>query len=81
MTGKPVSHRRRPGPRDRPDAASPTSLKCGAILNQMNLNGQPVQSIVQGFGNVGAVDRTCASAYKSGMKIVGISDQHGDLPQ
>ncbi|ALJ56782.1 Glutamate dehydrogenase [Candidatus Xiphinematobacter sp. Idaho Grape] len=43
-------------------------------FSHMQINPQGRTAIVQGFGNVGSVT-ACGLAYRTGMKIIGISDQ------
>ena len=45
-------------------------------LNVMKMQPDQCTAVVQGFGNVGAVT-ALGLAYKSGMKVIGISDQYG----
>jgi len=42
-------------------------------LDQLKIEPAKCTAVVQGFGNVGSV-AACGLAYKSGMKIIGISD-------
>lgn len=43
-------------------------------FSHLQMNPQGATAIVQGFGNVGSVT-ACGLAYRSGMKVIGISDQ------
>ncbi|PWU11614.1 MAG: glutamate dehydrogenase [Verrucomicrobia bacterium] len=43
-------------------------------FNNLQINPQGGTAIVQGFGNVGSVT-ACGLAYRTGMKVIGISDQ------
>ena len=45
-------------------------------LNVLKMQPDQCTAVVQGFGNVGAVT-ALGLAYKSGMKVIGISDQFG----
>ena len=45
-------------------------------LNVMKMQPDQCTAVVQGFGNVGAVT-ALGLAYKSGMKVLGLSDQYG----
>ena len=45
-------------------------------LNVMKMQPDQCTAVVQGFGNVGAVT-ALGLAYKSGMKVIGLSDQYG----
>ena len=45
-------------------------------LNVLKLQPDKGTAVIQGFGNVGAVT-ALGLAYKSGMKVIGISDQFG----
>ena len=47
-------------------------------LNMLKMNPEKCTAIVQGFGNVGSV-AALSLAYKSGVKIVGISDAHAAI--
>src|SRR5581483_9350701 len=45
------------------------------VMNILKLDPEKCTAIVQGFGNVGSV-AALSLAYKSGVKVVGISDAH-----
>src|ERR1044072_8347632 len=45
-------------------------------LNVLKMQPDKCTAVVQGFGNVGAVT-ALGLAYKSGMKVLGLSDQYG----
>jgi glutamate dehydrogenase (NAD(P)+) len=45
-------------------------------LNVLKMQPDNCTAVVQGFGNVGAVT-ALGLAYKTGMKVIGISDQYG----
>ncbi len=47
-------------------------------LNMLKIDPQKCTAIVQGFGNVGAV-AALSLAYKSGIKVVGISDAYAAI--
>jgi glutamate dehydrogenase (NAD(P)+) len=45
-------------------------------LNVLKMQPDKCTAVIQGFGNVGAVT-ALGLAYKSGMKVIGLSDHHG----
>lgn len=45
-------------------------------LNVLKMQPDKCTAVIQGFGNVGAVT-ALGLAYKSGMKVIGLSDQYG----
>ena len=45
-------------------------------LNVLKMKPEGCTAVIQGFGNVGAVT-ALGLAYKSGMKVIGLSDQYG----
>ena len=45
-------------------------------LNVLKMQPDKCTAVIQGFGNVGAVT-ALGLAYKTGMKVIGISDQYG----
>jgi glutamate dehydrogenase (NAD(P)+) len=47
-------------------------------LNMLKMDPEKCTAIVQGFGNVGSV-AALSLAYKSGVKVVGISDAHAAI--
>src|SRR6185312_7922487 len=47
-------------------------------LNMLKMDPEKCTAIVQGFGNVGAV-AALSLAYKSGVKVVGISDAYAAI--
>src|SRR5437762_1022223 len=47
-------------------------------MNMLKLDPEKCTAIVQGFGNVGSV-AALSLAYKSGVKVVGISDAHAAI--
>src|SRR2546428_9953161 len=47
-------------------------------MNMLKMNPEKCTAIVQGFGNVGSV-AALSLAYKSGVKVVGISDAHAAI--
>src|SRR5439155_15204963 len=47
-------------------------------MNMLKMNPEKCTAIVQGFGNVGSV-AALSLAYKSGVKVVGISDAYAAI--
>src|SRR5207247_10595465 len=47
-------------------------------MNMLKMDPEKCTAIVQGFGNVGSV-AALSLAYKSGVKVVGISDAHAAI--
>ncbi len=74
VTGKPVSVGGTAGRREATGRGVVYLVE--RALNMMKLPGDKCTAVVQGFGNVGAV-AALGLAYKSGMKIIGLSDAGG----
>jgi len=74
VTGKPVSVGGTSGRRDSTGRGIVYLVERAANLLKLKLNNGA--SVVQGFGNVGAV-AAHGLAYKNGMRIIGISDASG----
>jgi glutamate dehydrogenase (NAD(P)+) len=71
VTGKPVSLGGLPGRREATGRGVIFLIE--RALDHLKIKPEGCTAIVQGFGNVGSVT-ACGLAFKSGMKIVGISD-------
>lgn len=74
VTGKPVSVGGTSGRREATGRGVVYLIE--RALNVMKMQPDQCTAVVQGFGNVGAVT-ALGLAYKSGMKVIGISDQYG----
>jgi len=71
VTGKPVALGGLPGRREATGRGVIFLIE--RALDHLKIKPSECTAIVQGFGNVGSVT-ACGLAFKSGMKIVGISD-------
>ena len=74
VTGKPVSLGGTAGRREATGRGVVYLVE--RAMNVMKMQPDKCTAIIQGFGNVGAVT-ALGLAYKSGMKVVGLSDQYG----
>src|SRR3954463_12141248 len=74
VTGKPVSVGGTAGRREATGRGVVFLVE--RALNVLKLQPDQCTAVVQGFGNVGAVT-ALGLAFKSGMKVIGISDQYG----
>ena len=73
MTGKPVSIGGTEGRRESTGRGVVYLIE--RAMNMMKIDPEKCTAIVQGFGNVGSV-AALSLAYKSGVKVVGISDAY-----
>jgi glutamate dehydrogenase (NAD(P)+) len=74
VTGKPVSVGGTSGRREATGRGVVYLIE--RALNVLKMQPDHCTAVVQGFGNVGAVT-ALGLAYKSGMKVIGLSDQYG----
>lgn len=74
VTGKPVSVGGTAGRREATGRGVVYLIE--RALNVLKMQPDQCTAVVQGFGNVGAVT-ALGLAYRSGMKVLGISDQYG----
>jgi glutamate dehydrogenase (NAD(P)+) len=76
VTGKPVSIGGTEGRRESTGRGVVYLIE--RALNMLKMDAEKCTAIVQGFGNVGSV-AALSLAYKSGVKVVGISDAYAAL--
>lgn len=74
VTGKPVSIGGTAGRREATGRGVVYLIE--RALNLMHMEGTKCTAVIQGFGNVGGVT-ALGLAYKTGMKVIGISDASG----
>ena len=71
VTGKPVAIGGTEGRREATGRGAVYLIE--RAMSMLKLNPEKCTAIVQGFGNVGSV-AALSLAYKSGVKVIGISD-------
>ena len=76
VTGKPVAIGGTEGRREATGRGAVYLIE--RAMNMLKMDPEKCTAIVQGFGNVGSV-AALSLAYKSGVKVVGISDAHAAI--